>query len=164
MVKKKASNQGETRTCFMFPEHHEDVAKATSPLITCNWIQKKVSDRSAHREYTTYVMGKFRCMNTTCAKKGWSSKMIAITIRGYAKNGYNAVIFNQRCKICHQLGTLFMDKTSYVDRVAYRLHRWAGVQVEQPYYASKKGLPHKRELCEGCKRGVCRQTNDWEQD
>jgi hypothetical protein len=32
------------------------------------------------------------------------------------------------------------------------------------YYGSKEGLPHEQDSTprEGCKRGVCRQTNDWE--
>jgi hypothetical protein len=101
-------------------------------------------------------------MKGTCDTNGWSSKKVAILIRGYAENGYNATVFNQRCRTCDQLGTLALDEKSYVERVAYRIQRWAGVQVEQPYYASKGGKPHKRELCEGCKKGVCRQTSDWE--
>ncbi|KAF1361535.1 hypothetical protein EJ07DRAFT_111719, partial [Lizonia empirigonia] len=81
-----------------------------------------------------------------------------ILIRGYPTNGYNAVVFNQRCKSCNKLGTLKMNEESYVDRVAYRLKKWAGVQLARPYSGLKKGLPHKSELCESCKRGICEQT------
>ena len=162
MAKKKAPNPAkETRTCLTFPWHHKNVLKAVSPKMTCTWIRKRVSDTSADREYTTHVMGDFKCMNTTCSTPGWGSKKVAIQIRGYAGNGYNAVVFNQRCKDCDELGTLHLDKKSYVERIAYRIQKWAGLQAEQPFYASKNGLPHKSELCEGCKRGVCRQTNDW---
>ncbi|KAK5430763.1 hypothetical protein LTR55_012457, partial [Exophiala xenobiotica] len=117
--------------------------------MTCTWIRKSNSDRRAGREYTTHVMGKFRCINTACETNGWSSKKVAIQIRGYPKNGYNAIVFNQRCKACGQLGTFTLDKKSYVERVAYRIQRWAGVHLEQPYYGSKEGLPHEREFCEG---------------
>lgn len=161
MAKKKVHNpKGETRTCFMFSSRHKDVMKAVSHSMTCTWVPKSVSDRGANREYNTHVMGNFRCMNTACSTNGWSSKKVAIQIRGYGENGYNSVVFNQRCKTCDQLGTLLLDKKSYVERVAYRIQKWARVQVEPPNYASKEGLPHEQEFCEGCKRGVCRQTND----
>jgi hypothetical protein len=85
-------------------------------------------------------------------------------IREYPNNGYNAVIFNQHCHVCNELGNLSIDKDSYVERVKYRLKKWAGVQMERPHYVKKKGLPHKRDLCEGCKVGCCRQVEygeDW---
>lgn len=47
-----------------------------------------------------------------------------------------------------------------MDRVAYRLKRWAGVWAERPEYSEKKGLPHKSSLCEGCKIGVCKEGFD----
>ncbi|ETN40101.1 uncharacterized protein HMPREF1541_04376 [Cyphellophora europaea CBS 101466] len=162
MAKKKTLNPTpETRKFLTFPWHHKDILKAVTPNLTCTWVRKGINDRTADREYTTHVMGNFRCINTTCSTSGWSSKKVAIQIRGYTKNGYNAVVFNQRCKECNQLGTLFLDKESYVERVSYRIQKWAGIKVEQPFYASREGLPHKQELCEGCKRGVCRQANDW---
>jgi hypothetical protein len=65
-------------------------------------------------------------------------------------------------KAYNQLGTLVLDEKSFVDRVVYRLQKWAGVPMEQRYYAPKEGLPHARSLCEGRKRGVCQQTNVWE--
>ena len=75
-------------------------------------------------------------------------------------NGYNAIIFNQRCESCNGLGTLTLDKNSYVERVAYRLKKWAGVRMEEQHYAGKVGSPHKSELCEGCKRGYCQERYD----
>jgi hypothetical protein len=82
-------------------------------------------------------------------------------MRGYQENGYNAVVFNQRCKLCDRLGTLTLDERSYIDRVAYRLKKWAGIQLERQYYAQIQGLPHKTDLCQGCTSGVCQQRNEW---
>jgi len=150
------------RTSLMFPSLHQDVINAVSDEIASTWFHEKDSDRDSNNEYSTHVMGKFKCNNNACSTVGWGSKKVAIRIRGYPRNGYNAVVFNQCCKSCNQLGTLTLDEKSYVDRVAYRLKKWAGVPMEHQYYPPKKGLPHKRNLCEGCKRGVCQQTNDWE--
>ena len=146
----------------MFPSLHQDVVDAVCDTVASTWFHKKDSDSDSNNEYSTHVMGKFKCNNNACSTGGWGSKKVAILIRGYPRNGYNAVVFNQRCESCDQLGTLILDKKSYVDRVAYRLKKWAGIPMDKPYYASKKGLPHKTELCEGCKREVCQQTNDRE--
>ena len=163
MARKKFSKlKGETRISFMFPSLHQDVVNAVSDEITSTWFHDKDSDRDSNNEYSTHVMGKFNCNNNACSTDGWGSKKVAILIRGYPMNGYNAVVFNQRCRACNRLGTLVLDEKSYVDRVAYRLKKWAGIQIEQRYYAPKEGLPHARNLCEGCRRGVCRQTNVWE--
>ena len=162
MVKKKSSKSiGETRTSFMFPWLHKNVMSAVSHEVQFKWVGKSHNDGGADQEYSTHVMGRFRCTNNACNINGWSSKKVSILIRSYTKYGYNAVVFNQRCQFCDALGTFTLDKSSYVERVAYRIQKWAGIEVEPPYYASKEGPPHKQELCEGCKRGVCRQRNDW---
>ena len=80
---------------------------------------------------------------------------MSILIGGYPGNGYNAIVFNQRCQACNRLGILTLDKDSYIERVAYRLKKGAGVRVDEQYYVGKEGPPHKPELCEGCKRGYC---------
>ena len=104
-------------------------------------------------------MGKFKCDNDDCPKNGWSSKKVAILIRGYPENGYSAVVFNQRCKSCKRFGTLALDETSYVERVAYRLKKWAGVPMEEQRHFARDGPPHRSELCEGCRRGYCQQKD-----
>ena len=142
----------------MFPSLHQDVSNAVSGSIPRIWFNKD-NNRKPNNEYSTSVMGRFTCDNDSCLSSGWSSKKVAILIRGYSGNGYNAVVFNQRCESCNELGQLKLDKESYVDRVAYRLKRWAGVAVEKPYYDGKKSPPHKRELCEGCKQGYCQQQD-----
>jgi len=156
MVKrnKASKSKRETRTSFVFPSLHEDVVKAVSETIDSTWFCENNDDEEVD-EYSTHVMGKFRCMNRACSAGGWGSKKVAIVIRGYAENGYNAEVFNQRCKSCNQLGTFTLDQNSYVDRVAYRIQKWAGVPVKKQFFGGNTSLPHEEEFCEGCKRGFC---------
>ena len=145
----------------MFPELHDRIAEAVSPEITSIWFQS--NDRKGYNnEYLTCVVGSFTCDNQICKKRSWSSGVVSILMRGYARNGYSAVVFNQRCKSCEKLGTLTMDETTYVERVAYRVKKWAGVWVEYPVYNRDSKGPHEERLCEGCKRGTCPYTNDLE--
>jgi len=160
--KKFAKPKGEKGASFTFPLLHQDVANAVSDEIASTWFNRNASDNNCQNEYSTHVMGKFTCTNHGCTKDGWTSKKVAIRIRGYARNGYNAVVFNQRCVDCNRLGNLTLDENSYVERVAYRLRKWAGIRVEGQPYSGKEGPPHKRELCEGCKQGYCKETYDWE--
>jgi hypothetical protein len=89
-------------------------------------------------------------------KTGWGSKQVAIHIRGYPGNGYNAIVFLQRCDSCNRLGELSLNNNSYVERIVYRLKKWAGVAVAQPFYGGEDGRgPHRSDLCEGCKAGYC---------
>jgi hypothetical protein len=147
---------------FMFPLLHQDVVSAVSDEIASPSFHKDDSDSGAYNRYATHVMGEFKCSNDACFDNGWVSKKVAILIRGYLQNEYNALVFSQRCKSCNELGALKMDDESYVERVAYRLKKWAGVEVERPYFGAKNGLPHKSELCEGCKRGVCQERDSWQ--
>lgn len=139
----------------MFPLFHQDVSNAVSDAITSPWFNSTDSNKDSYVKYSTYVMGKFQCDNDACSKDGWGSKKVGILIRGYSENGYNAVVFGQRCQSCNQLGILTLNKGSYIDRVAYRLKKWAGVPTEEQHYLVRNGPPHKSELCEGCKRGYC---------
>ncbi|KAL3292576.1 cytochrome p450 [Colletotrichum asianum] len=155
MTKKRSTNlSGETKTSFIFPHLNQEVADAVSDHITSVWFNRKINQESDQR-YSTFVMGRFTCDNGGCSKAAWSSGKVTIVIRGYPDNGYNAVVYNQRCKACKKLGTLTLDENSYVERVAYRLKKWAGVDMERPVYSKKETPPHKRELCEGCKSGYC---------
>jgi hypothetical protein len=78
---------------------------------------------------------------------------IGILIRQFPGNGYNALVFKQRCKECNKLGVLRLDEDSYVERVVYRLKKWAGIHVERPEYSGERGEPHEAELCEACLAG-----------
>jgi hypothetical protein len=147
----------ETRTSFKFPELHEKIAEAVSPEITSAWFQSNDREESDN-EHLTCVVGSFTCNNRACKKRSWTSGVVSTQIRGYARNGYSAVVFNQRCKACDKLGTLAMDETTYVERVAYRIKKWAGFRVESPGYIRNSKGPHEERLCEGCKRGTCPYT------
>ncbi|KAF2709023.1 hypothetical protein K504DRAFT_433808 [Pleomassaria siparia CBS 279.74] len=159
MTKGKSSKpKRQTRTSFMFPLLHQNVVNAVSDKVASTHFHEKDSDRDSNNEYSSHVIGKFRCSG---CRRGWSSNMVAISIRGYPNNGYNAVVYNQRCKSCNHLGILTLDEKTYVDRVAYRVKKWAGIPVEQrPYTAKEEGPPHESSLCEGCKRGICEEMSD----
>ncbi|KAK5202611.1 hypothetical protein LTR41_011643 [Exophiala xenobiotica] len=155
MAKKKFfKSKGETRAAFMFLSPHQDVVDAVSHSMASIWFCESNSDGGSNNKYTTPRYGEFRCMKGTSGTNGWSSKKVAILIRGYAENGYNTMVFNQRCRTCDQLGTLSLDEKSYVERVAYRIQKWAGVQVGQPYYGSKGGKPHSPSATFG-QYGIC---------
>jgi hypothetical protein len=147
----------ETRKFFTFPALHPNVADAVSPEIPSTWFNSDVDDDTFDDDYNTYVMGKFTCTNKKCKKRFWGSKKVYIEIRGYANNGYGAVVYNQRCKDCDELGTFELDIPSYVERVAYRLKKWAGVDVEAPSFGGIQGPSHEQDFCEGCKLGKCQQ-------
>ncbi|OJJ95952.1 hypothetical protein ASPACDRAFT_1891369 [Aspergillus aculeatus ATCC 16872] len=102
----------------------------------------------------TNVMGRFVCRNPTCKASGWSSKAVAITIRKFPDNKYNARIYHQRCKRCNALSRPKLDD-SYAERVAYRLKKWHGVPMTPPDYDDTSKGPHNKALCEGCKAGHC---------
>ena len=142
-------------TNAMFPNLHNGVLKALNGAVHPEpWFHE--SDTDSKKNKSTNIMGKFKCLNKQCSKEGWTSNQVAILIRGYADNGYNAVVFNQRCKLCNTLGALTFDKASYIDRVVFRLKVWADVPVERPPYNEGEGPPHESELCEGCKAGYCK--------
>lgn len=147
-----------------FPSLHDKVLKALSGAIDpVPSFQASGPKRGTLNTYSTHVMATFRCHNQSCDRKGWDSKKVNIVISGYPNNGYKAVVFNQRCKACEKLGAMRMDDESYVERVAYRLKRWANIEVARPVYTERKGPEHESELCEGCKRGYCMQSKqrDW---
>lgn len=141
----------------MFPWLHRDVLKAVSDEIHATWVKIKDNHKDTNNQYSTNVMGKFTCNNDSCPTRGWDSKTVSILIRRYPGMGTTLSYSNQRCKSCNELGDLTLDKNSYVERVAYRLKKWAGIQMKQQHYVGKAGPPHKRELCEGCKKGYCQQ-------
>ncbi|KAH9234142.1 hypothetical protein K456DRAFT_1835820 [Colletotrichum gloeosporioides 23] len=145
-----------TKATFTFSDLHEDVAGAVSDHIVAIWVGKK-NKKVSNNFYSTSVMGRFTCDNDSCSKKSWISGQVAINIRGYPDNGYNTIVYNQGCKACKQLGSFTINKDCYVERVAYRLKKWAGVRMQRPVYMKKPTPPHLSDLCEGCKRGTCKK-------
>ncbi|KAF2859103.1 hypothetical protein K470DRAFT_259132 [Piedraia hortae CBS 480.64] len=120
--------------------------------------------RGVIKYYDTNIVGKFECTNPSCGSSGWSSGKVAITIRLYPNERYNARVYNQRCKKCMTLGRPTIDENVYVERVVYRLKKWAGVKnLEELVYSHRNTQPHKSALCEGCKNGHCK-AQSWDED
>jgi hypothetical protein len=152
----------ETRESFMFPELHPNVADAVSPEISSTWFNDDEFDDEFDKEWFTHIMGRFICNNNFCKKRVWNSRKVPIEIRGYDDNGYSAIVYNQRCKSCDQLGIFELNEQSYIERVAYRLKKWGGVEMEAPPFNRIEGAPHERAYCEGCKRGKCREGDGFQ--
>ncbi|KAK8007208.1 hypothetical protein PG989_001198 [Apiospora arundinis] len=151
MTKKIPNLPIEMRTFFMFPWLHKRVSDAVSKkIVPISFNKKSIGPISFNKEaryedalntYSTKVMGRFECKNESCTRKVWSSKMVAIVIRKYTEQRYDAVVFNQRCKSCNSLGAFRLDEGSYIERVSYRLIKWAGLPQEQMPFEEKTGGP-----------------------
>jgi len=138
---------------------HENVAVALSKYSITTQFHNNDSGEGSTRSHPTFIFGRFTCDSKACPGGVWLSGKIATLIRQYPNDGYNAVVYSQRCQKCEKLGRLQIDKDSYVDRVSYRIKKWNGVEMERPIYKEKTTKPHKSWLCEGCKRGVCKQSS-----
>jgi hypothetical protein len=149
----------ELKSFKIFPDLHQYVLEAISGTMISPRFNHNDDDDSlngAEKIYSTHVIGDFTCSNHDCGL-AWPSKRVTIVIRRYPSYEYNAAVYYQRCKSCNSLGDLYLDETSYVDRVAYRLKKWVGVAVERPFYDERTSPPHISELCEGCIAGYCRK-------
>lgn len=144
MGKKKVSKPKSPPPCFrmyMFP--HDNVAAVLSEHSITAGFHNNENDESSTRSFMTFTFGRFTCDSKACSGRVWLSRKIAKSIRQYSKDGYNAVVCNQRCQKCERLGRLQIDKDSYVDRVLYRIKKWKGVEIERPVYKEKTTKPHK---------------------
>lgn len=155
-------------TTATFPSLHEDIKNVLASedviLDPKPWFNLTGGDAEAIKEHDTNIMGRFECRNNQCSQRGWGSKKIAIHIRGFPGNGYNAVVYKQRCRTCERLGILRLDENSYVERIVFRLKRWAGLPVDEVEYEKRPTPPHDRDRCEGCKAGHCKAglEGDWD--
>ncbi|EEU36114.1 uncharacterized protein NECHADRAFT_53170 [Fusarium vanettenii 77-13-4] len=145
----------------MYPALHDELLKELEEDDLYLTFNNNDDERGRIETYDTNIMGRFTCHNNNCTSRGWSSKKIAITIRMYNGDRYNARVYHQRCRSCNWLSRPDLDVDTYVDRVAYRLKKWSGVEVERPFYSRKIGKPHERALCEGCKNGHCKEGELW---
>lgn len=144
---------------------YQDLHAQVSSLLVEADLHFEFNDDDDETSYTrvrdTNIMGRFMCHNRACSAHGWSSNMIAITIRLYAGQKYNARIYHQRCKACSWLSRPVLDH-SYAERIVYWIKQWNGVRVERPPVSRDSRGPHNRQLCEGCKAGHCSQSGeDW---
>ena len=142
------------RRWSMYQTLHDDVSRLLEENDLHFDLHENDDDQTCIKEYDTNIMGQFICRNPACGSNGWSSKKIAITIQMYPGAQYNARVYNQRCQGCNRLGKPRLDN-SYAERVAYRLKKWCGINVDGPTYSGKSKRPHQSDLCEGCKNGHC---------
>lgn len=142
----------------MFPSKHDSVTR----LLALDGLQFTFHDLDDDvgcvKNYNTNIMGRFKCYNNKCSSDGWSSKQIAIYIRMYEGNEYNAQVYHQQCKACKFVGKPIVDD-SYAERISYRLKKWSGIDQELPVFSEGSKGPHQNALCEGCKAGHCSRGN-----
>ena len=142
------------REWFMYQNLHDEVSRLLEEDdLHFDFHGNDVSE-TCIKEYDTTIMGRFICRNPACGSNGWSSRKIAITIRMYPGVQYNARVYNQRCQECNRLSKPRLDD-SYAERVAYRLKKWCGIEMDWPTYSGQSRGPHQSDLCEGCKNGYC---------
>lgn len=145
----------------LHPELHDDVTQSLDGEGIQLYFFNADDEQSKIREWDTNIMGRFICRNKRCPSSGWSSKKVAVTIRMYPEQLYNARVYHQRCKKCNVIGRLILDHECYAERVTYWLKKWNGIQVRRPSSSSRASSgPHDSELCEGCRVGHCRDAND----
>jgi len=151
---KPSRNPESTKKWSMYPSLHNDVSILLREHSLFFQFYEKDDGKNYENEYDTNIMGRFVCRNSTCSARAWSSKQIAITIRSYPGERYNARVYHQYCKSCGMPSKPYLD-VSYAERVAYRIKKWCGVQMEVPPFSGRSDGPHRSDLCEGCKQGHC---------
>lgn len=141
----------------LYPELFESVDDHLKTPFT--FYNVDVAGSDALKEYDTFVSGAFHC-NERCSKRRWTSGKIAISIRLYDHDQYNARVHHQRCRSCATLRRPTLDADTYGERVSYRLNKWSGFKMDPPFYGNKKTLPHDCENCEACSIGRCPHDKD----
>ena len=150
----RKSKQSQPQRWSTYPALHEDVSRLLDDDDLYYDFREGANHKNCTKEYDTNIMGRFICRNKACKTDGWSSKKIAVTIRMYPGAQYDATVYHQRCRACNSLSKPILDG-SYAERVAYRLKKWAGIEMDRPQYSGKSKGPHRNDLCEGCKDGHC---------
>lgn len=148
-------------TWSMYPDLHDEVSSLLAETDLHLGFCEDDDEITFTQTRDTNIMGSFVCHNRACKSKGWSSKMIAITIRLYPGQNYNARVYHQRCRVCKSPSQPVLDQ-SYAERIVYWINKWNGVRVERPPVSNDSRGPHNRQLCEGCRAGHCSQSGeDW---
>jgi len=156
----KSKPQDFDKSWSMYPALHDSVSRLLEDDDLSFTFFTIDEDKGSIEEYDTNIMGRFKCLNNVCPKAGWGSKMIAITIRMYPEQQYNARVHHQRCKSCGNLSQPSPDD-SYAQRIAYRLKKWSGIEMDRPSFTARASQrPHESALCEGCKHGHCKLGYD----
>ncbi|CAG7953088.1 unnamed protein product [Penicillium salamii] len=157
----RTKNKMPLTTWSMYQDLHDEVSPLLVEADLHFGFYEDDDDTKCTRMRDTNIMGRFVCNNRACKYKGWSSKMIAITIRLYPEQKYNARVYHQRCKGCSSLSRPVLDH-SYAERVIYWIMKWNGIRVERTPSSRDSRGPHNCQLCEGCRAGHCSQSGeDW---
>jgi hypothetical protein len=145
----------------MYPDLHDSVSRCLEANgLSVDFYEEGEAENSLH-DYDTNILGAFTCPNRSCQIKKWTSKKVAVSIRLFDNQQYNAAVWHQRCHKCECMGVLKLDEESYIERVVYRLRKWLGQKmVAPPWSRSKDGPEHLVELCEGCKNGHCGHSGE----
>lgn len=157
MAPRKNKQRKPVKEWSMYPDHHADVSRLLEEADLALPFHNVDDETTCIKDYDTSIMGRFICRNGNCAKSGWSSKLVPITIRLYrdaAGEKYNARVYHQRCKRCNALSRPIVDG-SYAERIAYRLKKWNGIEMKPPASSGESKGPHNSLLCAGCKYGHC---------
>ncbi|KAF9894661.1 hypothetical protein FE257_006549 [Aspergillus nanangensis] len=150
-------------TFSMYPTLHDKVSQLLNEAgLDLSFHNKDTGGGGgAIKTKDSCIMGRFECHNPKCESTGWSSLKIAITIRQYRGQKYNARVYHQRCQRCNWVSRPDLDEGSYAERVTYWLKKWNGVDVKKSPSSGERKGPHDRELCEGCKAGHCPDLERW---
>ena len=159
----------EIRCSFMYPNLHDAVAdhlrdtKVSSIKFHDDDTETELKDSTQ-----TNIIGHFKCLNSSCDSinthdnkhqhKTWKSGTVCTVVRFYlAENSYNALVYNQRCKVCNGLGTFEVNTETYINKISRCIKKKHNVpcedNVHSKYHHTTK--PHRADLCEGCKKGQC---------
>lgn len=84
----------------MYPELHNSVSRLLEDDGLSFSFFEVDEDYGAIEEYDTNIMGRFRCENEACRQSGWGSHLIAITIRMYTGERYNAQLVSTEYSPC----------------------------------------------------------------
>jgi hypothetical protein len=141
----------------MYSDMHDKVAQSLEDENLHFTFHNSDDEVNSIRSYDTNITGRFNCHNQNCKSNGWHSNRIAITIRMYRNEQYNARVYFQRCKACNRISKPTLDDT-YAERVAYRIKKWCGVELEAPAFSGESRGPHESSLCEGCRAGHCSEA------
>lgn len=148
-------------TCSMYQDLHDEVSSLLAEVDLHYQFFEEDDETKCTRMRDTNIMGRFVCNQRACKSKGWSSNKIAVTIRLYPEQKYNARVYHQRCKACSSLSRPVLDQ-SYAERIVYWIKQWNGIRVERPPFSHERRGPHNSQLCEGCRAGHCSQSGeDW---
>ncbi|KAL4958183.1 zinc-binding domain-containing protein [Aspergillus filifer] len=147
----------EIPTSSMYPELNDAVSYLLEDSCSLFYdFNHTDTDWGVKRCYDTNVMGRFTCPNNNCRKGGWSSKVVAVTIREYPGQSYNVRVYHQRCQNCKRLAKPELDEDCYAERIVFRLKKWNKIAVDNPIYDKTSKGPHEEDLCEGCQAGHCK--------